>query len=213
MTKANKGVSEKTLSGRFYCSPGQSTGERVPNLRWPKSASTNPKLATGTLLRDRVPAGVFCSHPRPRRLGMIHAPRRLRRRGETWIRVALSGLLLILAARADVIVSNLNLTTGNGGYDICGTAVTGGNCSPVQSLAQQFTPDGNFLMTQATVVVGNQDGTSPLFDVWVAHDSSGSPGSLIEQIGFDVGDSDDVDQSFRSDADQFGAKRRRALSV
>ena len=26
-------------------------------------------------------------------------------------------------------------------------------------------------------------------------------------------DSDDVDQSFRSDADQFGAKRRRALSV
>ena len=28
-----------------------------------------------------------------------------------------------------------------------------------------------------------------------------------------VADSDDVDQSFRSDADQFGAKRRRALSV
>ncbi|MFN7996338.1 MAG: hypothetical protein U0Q18_22185 [Bryobacteraceae bacterium] len=28
-----------------------------------------------------------------------------------------------------------------------------------------------------------------------------------------VGDSDDVDQSFRSDADQSGAKRRRALSV
>jgi len=27
------------------------------------------------------------------------------------------------------------------------------------------------------------------------------------------GDSDDVDQSFRSDADQSGAKRRRALSV
>jgi hypothetical protein len=29
----------------------------------------------------------------------------------------------------------------------------------------------------------------------------------------EVAHSDDVDQSFRSDADQFGAKRRRALSV
>jgi hypothetical protein len=32
-------------------------------------------------------------------------------------------------------------------------------------------------------------------------------------IGLLSGDSDDVDQSFRSDADQIGAKRRRALSV
>jgi hypothetical protein len=31
--------------------------------------------------------------------------------------------------------------------------------------------------------------------------------------GSPAGDSDDVDQSFRSDADQRGAKRRRALSV
>jgi hypothetical protein len=37
-----------------------------------------------------------------------------------------------------------------------------------------------------------------------------------DQLGWNPalgGDSDDVDQSFRSDVDQSGAKRRRALSV
>jgi len=38
--------------------------------------------------------------------------------------------------------------------------------------------------------------------------------AVLSQVSFPVGgDSDDADQSFRSDADQIGAKRRRALSV
>ena len=41
---------------------------------------------------------------------------------------------------------------------------------------------------------------------------NGNP-SAKNLFGVLAGDSDDVDQSFRSDADQSGAKRRRALSV
>ena len=39
------------------------------------------------------------------------------------------------------------------------------------------------------------------------------PGGVERIVSLIAGDSDDVDQSFRSDVDQDGAKRRRALSV
>jgi hypothetical protein len=39
------------------------------------------------------------------------------------------------------------------------------------------------------------------------------PTEQAEQTSSQAGDSDDVDQSFRSHADQIGAKRRRTLSV
>jgi hypothetical protein len=96
----------------------------------------------------------------------------------------------IIVAQADSVFSTLNFSTGNGGYDICGTAACipgpGSNVPGVQSLAQRFTSGGNFTLTDAKVVVGNQNGSSPLFNVWVAQDLGGMPGSSIEQIGFNV---------------------------
>ena len=37
--------------------------------------------------------------------------------------------------------------------------------------------------------------------------------NFLNQGAYDTAHSDDVDQSFRFDADQIGAKRRKALSV
>jgi hypothetical protein len=98
-------------------------------------------------------------------------------------------LLTIIAAKADIVSSTLTGSTGNGGFDVCGSAPAPNTSPPVpcsQALAESFTPSGDFILTDAKLIVGNQAGTSPLFNVWLAQDSGGSPGSFIEQIGFDV---------------------------
>jgi hypothetical protein len=106
-------------------------------------------------------------------------------------------LVTIMVAQAEIIVSTLDYSTGNGGLDICGPATCtpgpGSTVPGVQSLAQKFTSIGNFTLTDAKVVVGNQNGTSPLFNVSLVQDSGGSPGSMIGQIGFSVSyDGNDV---------------------
>src|SRR5215467_4683460 len=98
--------------------------------------------------------------------------------------LALVMVCSVMVARADeVVYSNMTGTTGNGGLDLCGTAAAPAGCAPVQSLAEEFTASGNFLITNVAVVVGNQNGTSPLFNVYLSSDSGGVPGSVIEQIG------------------------------
>src|SRR5947207_7927007 len=103
--------------------------------------------------------------------------------------LAVAHLLISVTAKAAIVYSTMTGSTGDGGYDVCGSAPAPGNSPPVpcsQSLAESFTPDGDFILTGAKVIVGNQPGTSPLFNVWLAQDSGGSPGSFIEQIGFNV---------------------------
>jgi len=106
-----------------------------------------------------------------------------------WITTLFFAAVVVPKAQADTVFSNLTLSTGNGGYDVCGAEPAPGNSPPVpcsQALAQEFTPGGDFTLTDAKVVVGNQEGTSPLFNVWLAQDAGGLPGLLIEQIGFDL---------------------------
>lgn len=77
-----------------------------------------------------------------------------------------------------IIFSNLP-GTSTGGFGICGSCPT--------SLAQEFTPTGDYTLTDAIVLVGNNGtGIQDDFNVWIAQDSSGLPGTLIEQIGFAV---------------------------
>ena len=54
------------------------------------------------------------------------------------------------------------------------------------SLAEEFTASGNFRLTSVSAVVGNQNGTSPLFNVSLATNSGGVPGAVIEQIASDA---------------------------
>jgi hypothetical protein len=104
-------------------------------------------------------------------------------------RLVIISLVTITVAQADIVFSTLTGSTGNGGFDVCGSAPAPGNTPPVpcsQALAERFTSGADFILTDAEVIVGNQTGTSPLFNVWLAQDSGGTPGSFIEQIGFDV---------------------------
>jgi hypothetical protein len=106
-----------------------------------------------------------------------------------WLRLIFFSLVISMAVNADIVYSTLDGSTGNGGFDVCGSDPAPGNFPPLpcsQALAEKFTPGGDFILTDATVVVGNQNGTSPLFNVWVANEAAGSPGPFIEQIGFDV---------------------------
>jgi hypothetical protein len=52
-----------------------------------------------------------------------------------------------------------------------------------------------------------------IFDQLDAIDTHGCKSCWSDDHNCTCGDSNDVDQSFRSDADQFGAKRRRTLLV
>jgi len=68
-------------------------------------------------------------------------------------------------------------------FDICGFCEGG-----PESGAVQFVPAADFLLLDAEVFVdGNVEGGAiDEFDVFLAGDSGGLPGSVIEQIGFDV---------------------------
>ena len=90
----------------------------------------------------------------------------------------LAGTVLLCAgsARADVVFSNLaglNLTF----YPVYGSFYH----SPL-SMAAAFTPGSNYTLTDAEVRVFGFIGSE--LDVSIARDSSGLPGSAIEQIGF-----------------------------
>jgi hypothetical protein len=101
-------------------------------------------------------------------------------------RLTLAGFLAISAARGSTIVfSNLTGNIGDGGEGICGTASV---CVRGQAVAAEFTPTGTYMLTDAAVVVGNivGVGAAQTFNVWLAQDSGGVPGSFIEQIGFGV---------------------------
>src|SRR5665213_2523835 len=95
----------------------------------------------------------------------------------------LTALVTYSFADATVIVSNITGNIGNGGATVCGS------CGGPDSLAQQFISNGSFVLDSAEVVVDNILYTNPsadFFNVWIARDASGLPGSLIEQIGFGV---------------------------
>jgi hypothetical protein len=108
------------------------------------------------------------------------------------LRLVLTSVLTVAAAHADIVFSNITTlnTTTTSGFDIDGT---GNPSDPGVSaiIAEQFTAAGNFALTDAEVVVGNvgvilSNGASSIFNVSLYSDSGGSPGSLIEQIGFGV---------------------------
>jgi hypothetical protein len=100
----------------------------------------------------------------------------------------------ITSARGGSIVfSDLiggNPAVGPTAFNICGVQ---SGCFDTESGAVQFVPDGDFALLDAQVFVGNfaldgnfQSGPIDEFNVFLAEDSGALPGSVIEQIGFDL---------------------------
>jgi hypothetical protein len=83
--------------------------------------------------------------------------------------------------RADIVFSNVTGTgTVSTGAPICGIA----SCSPNSTIAaEEFTPASKYILTGAQVLVDEVSGAPPSFDVFLDSNSSGVPGSEVEQIG------------------------------
>jgi len=104
--------------------------------------------------------------------------------------VSLAAMLVVAAAtaHADVVFSNVTSDVNNG------TAVCGSSAPACPILfgalidAEAFTPSADFTMTDAQVlmIVDVGAGSDSDFNVFLYSNASGVPGSLIEQIGFDV---------------------------
>lgn len=90
-----------------------------------------------------------------------------------------ASFLAIAAAQAQTVVfTNLTSPVNNNGGQ-----VNGSNFGP-QTFAAQFTPSGNFTLSDAKVSVAALPSGGTSFNVWIAADAGGMPGSFIEQIGF-----------------------------
>jgi hypothetical protein len=106
--------------------------------------------------------------------------------------VSLAAMLVVAAAtaHADVVFSNVTSTSDvNNSTAVCGSKAP--PCpNPVGGLidAEAFTPSADFTMTdaQVLVIVAVGAGGDSDFNVFLYSNASGVPGSLIEQIGFDV---------------------------
>ncbi len=95
--------------------------------------------------------------------------------------IAIGGWLAIAAAQGQVVVFS-NLTTPNPhGTLVVGSLKSGGP----DTLAAMFIPTGNFNLLDAKVSVASTE-ADPSFNVWLASDAGGSPGTFIQQIGFGV---------------------------
>src|SRR5579871_5495217 len=101
-------------------------------------------------------------------------------------RLVLASLMAMSVGKADVVFSNLT-GVDIGGIVICGPTACGfvGSGIP-QTLAEQFTPSADYVLTDAIVGIDSSIGTDENVNVFIAADSSGLPGSFIEQIGFGV---------------------------
>lgn len=98
--------------------------------------------------------------------------------GRTWqmgLRLFLPTVLTMVAAHADVVFTNISGPNGGGGT-VCGPA---SQC-PLESLAEEFTPTGNYQVTSVEVVVGpSGTGNSDYFDASIYSNSSGLPGTSL----------------------------------
>jgi hypothetical protein len=86
--------------------------------------------------------------------------------------------------RADIVFSNVTGTgTVSNGAPICRSGAAG--CPVPDSLyAEEFTPAANYTLTDAQVLVAAVGSINPgSFDLFLDSNSSGVPGSEIEQIG------------------------------
>lgn len=93
--------------------------------------------------------------------------------------IAAACCLVIAGAQAQTVVfSNMSTIASN-----TGGQVNGANFGP-QTFAAQFTATANLNVVDAKLVAVRLPSGGPTFDVWIAADASGSPGTFIEQIGF-----------------------------
>jgi hypothetical protein len=95
----------------------------------------------------------------------------------------LAGALAPLTLQADVIFSNMSATP------LPGTSLEiAGNFEDRPAgaeAAEAFTPTGNFWMTDAEVSYSGSG--VPYFSLFLYSDKSGEPGSMIEELGSDLG--------------------------
>jgi len=96
--------------------------------------------------------------------------------------IAIAGCLAIALAQGQVVVFS-NLTTPDQVHGVQIFKETGVGS---QTAAAQFTPSGNFNLVDAQVMVTAEPSGSPNFNVWIAADAGGLPGTFIEQIGFNL---------------------------
>lgn len=98
-------------------------------------------------------------------------------------RLVLASLMAISVGKAAVVFSNLT-GVNSGGIVICSASACSIGSGTPQTLAEQFTAPADYVLTDAIVEIGDSLGTDENVNVYIAADSSGLPGSFIEQIGF-----------------------------
>jgi hypothetical protein len=104
-----------------------------------------------------------------------------------WNVLLLAGALAPLALQADVIFSNLIGTPPTSSLEIAGNFP---DPPAGAEAAEAFTPTANFSMTDAEVLYGGSG--VPYFSLFLYSDESGEPGSMIEELGSDLGGDVDV---------------------
>jgi hypothetical protein len=98
--------------------------------------------------------------------------------------VVLASLMTLSVGKADIVFSNLT-GVNSGGIVICGVTPCSAFGSGIpQTLAEQFTPSADYVFGDAIVEIGDSFSSDENVNVYLAADSSGLPGSFIEQIGF-----------------------------
>lgn len=103
-----------------------------------------------------------------------------------WNVLLLAAALAPLVLQADVVFTNVNSSDVSDGSAVCGGSSNG--CPNQQtgiSDAEAFTPTADFTLTDAQMLVYEVPGSGdPDFNVFLDSNASGTPGSVIEQIGF-----------------------------
>jgi len=99
-----------------------------------------------------------------------------------WNVLLLAGALAPLTLQADVIFSNLIGTPPTSSLEISGNIP---DPPAGAEAAEAFTPTANFSMTDAEVLYDG--GNLPLFSLFLYSNNSGEPGSMIEELGSELG--------------------------
>jgi len=94
------------------------------------------------------------------------------------LKYLLAAFLGISTANADIVFSNFTGTANGFGLDVAGGFP--------QSLAEEFTPAADYWLTDVILELGNGDGSDDAMNVFIFSNSSGLPGSEIEEIGSDL---------------------------